>query len=139
MELKLVSAVSSRREVSILFNRVAIMILLYSGHYLAGIGIYNGLFHSTVITHSFDLFIDIIGVIILLFSESCVNSDPVLLVVTPGVIVVYSNADIQKVEILKENKGKSGVYRWTNLVSGKTYVGSGTNLSKRLSVYYNLS
>jgi hypothetical protein len=113
------------------------MILLYSGHYLVGIGIYNGLFHSTVITHSFNLFIDIIGVIILFFSESFVNSDSVLLAVTP--IVVYSNADTQKFEILKENRGKSGVYRWTNLVSGKTYVGSGTNLSKRLSAYYNLS
>jgi hypothetical protein len=63
MVLKLVSAVSSRREVSKLFNRVAIMILLYSSAKGAGIGIYNGLFHSTAITHSFNLFIDIIGVI----------------------------------------------------------------------------
>jgi hypothetical protein len=68
MVLKLVSAVSSRREVSILFNRVAIMILRNSSAVGAGIGIYNGLFHSTVITHSFDLFINIIGVIMLLFT-----------------------------------------------------------------------
>ncbi|MCZ6909896.1 MAG: hypothetical protein O7C56_02255 [Rickettsia endosymbiont of Ixodes persulcatus] len=33
-----------------------------------GIGIYNGLFHSTAITHSFDLFIYIIGAIILLLT-----------------------------------------------------------------------
>jgi len=74
----LVSAVTSRREFTILFNRVAIIILLYSGiigydslyvTYLdTGIGIYNGLFHSTAITHSFDLFIDIIGAIILLLT-----------------------------------------------------------------------
>jgi hypothetical protein len=54
------------------------MILLYSGIiacdslYVScldtGIGIYNGLFHSTAITHSFDLFIYIIGVIILLLT-----------------------------------------------------------------------
>ena len=63
--LLLVNAVTFRREFTILFNRVAIFILLYSGiigHgtlYVTcldtGIGIYNGLFHSTVITHSFDM------------------------------------------------------------------------------------
>jgi group I intron endonuclease len=121
------------------------MILLYSSTGGTGIGIYNCLFHSTAIRHSFDLFISIIGVILLLFSESClawpgVNSTDfasILLVVIP--VTVYSNADIQKVEIIKENRGKSGVYRWTNLVSGKTYVGSGTNLTKRLSAYYSLA
>ena len=74
----LVNAVTLRREFSILFNRVAIFILLYSGiigydslyvTYLdTGIGIYNGLFHSTAITHSFDLFIYIIAPIILLLT-----------------------------------------------------------------------
>jgi NADH-ubiquinone oxidoreductase chain 2 len=73
-----VSAVTSRREFTIFFNRVAIIILLYSGVigydslYITsldtGIGIYNGLFHSTAITHSFDLFIYIIGAIILLLT-----------------------------------------------------------------------
>jgi hypothetical protein len=76
--LLLVNAVTSRREYTILFNRVAIFILLYSGiigHgslYVTcldtGIGIYNGLFHSTAITHSFDLFIYIIAPIILLLT-----------------------------------------------------------------------
>jgi len=76
--LLLVSAVTSRREFTIFFNRVAIIILLYSGIigydslYITsldtGIGIYNGLFHSTAITHSFDLFIYIIGAIILLLT-----------------------------------------------------------------------
>jgi len=74
----LVNAVTFRREFTILFNRVAIFILLYSGiigydslyvTYLdTGIGIYHGLFHSTAITHSFDLFIYIIAPIILLFT-----------------------------------------------------------------------
>jgi len=38
---------------------------------------------------------------------------------------------------LKENKYKSGVYRWINLANNKSYVGSGANLSKRLSHYYS--
>jgi hypothetical protein len=76
--LLLVNAVTFRREFTILFNRVAIFILLYSGiigydslyvTYLDnGIGIYNGLFHSTAITHSFDLFTYIIAPIILLLT-----------------------------------------------------------------------
>jgi len=73
--LLLVNAVTLRRDRSILFNRVAILILLYSGIICydslnitsldTGIGIYGGLFHSTSITHSFDLFICIIGAIVL--------------------------------------------------------------------------
>jgi len=111
--LLLVSAVTCRREI---FNiRVAIIILLgtiaFIIYMLKDTGIYNSLFHTAVITHSLDLFTNIIGIIILLFSpESCGNlTDLYLSVVTP--IVVYSNADLQKSEILKENKGKCGVYR----------------------------
>ena len=73
--LLLVNAVTLRRERSILFNRVAVLILLYSGIICydslnitsldTGIGIYGGLFHSTSITHSFDLFLCIIGAIVL--------------------------------------------------------------------------
>lgn len=39
---------------------------------------------------------------------------------------------------MKENNKKSGVYRWTNKVNGKTYVGSSVLLSRRFLVYYNL-
>ena len=69
--------ITLRRELT-LFNRVAIFILLYSGiigydslyvTYLDnGIGIYNGLFHSTAITHSFVLYTYIIAPIILLLT-----------------------------------------------------------------------
>ena len=55
--------------------------------------------------------------------------------VTP--VKIYSNADTQKETIIKENQGKSGVYRWTNKVTGNIYVGSGVDLSKRLSGYYS--
>lgn len=40
----------------------------------------------------------------------------------------YDNADVQKLLIVSENKGKSGVYRWINKVNGKTYIGSSANL-----------
>jgi NADH-ubiquinone oxidoreductase chain 2 len=76
--LLLVNAVTLRRERSILFNRLAILILLYSGIigfdslYIktldTGIGIFGGLFHSTSITHSFNLFLSIIGAIVLLLT-----------------------------------------------------------------------
>ena len=69
--LLLVNAVTFRRELTIIFNRVAIFILLYSGimcydslfvTYLdTGIGVFNGLFHSTATSHSSDLFIYIIA------------------------------------------------------------------------------
>src|SRR5437588_4258876 len=53
--------------VKIFFNRVAILILLYSGiiYYDTVIGIYGCLFHSTFITYSFALFLCIIGAILL--------------------------------------------------------------------------
>jgi GIY-YIG catalytic domain len=53
--------------------------------------------------------------------------------------VSYENADTQKIEILKANKEKAGIYRWTNKESGKSYVGSAIDLSKRLINYYSLS
>jgi len=63
--LLLANAVTLRREKSILFNRVAILILLYSatlgydslaiGSLDTGIGVFSGLFHSTAITHSMTL------------------------------------------------------------------------------------
>ena len=53
--------------------------------------------------------------------------------------VIYLNADINKKEIFKENNKKSGVYRWTNLNTGFSYVGSSVNLSKRFTSYYSYS
>jgi group I intron endonuclease len=54
-------------------------------------------------------------------------------------IIIYDNADIQKLQVLEENKGKSGVYRWVNKVNGNSYVGSSVNLGKRFINYYNYS
>ena len=44
-------------------------------------------------------------------------------------VKTYGNQDTQKLQIIKENKGKSGVYRWVNLRDGKSYIGSSTNLA----------
>lgn len=45
---------------------------------------------------------------------------------------VYNNLDLDKIDILKENKGKSCVYLLKNLENGKTYIGSSVNLTVRV-------
>ena len=75
LSLLLSNAVTLRRDKSILFSRVAIIILLYSSFialnslyitYLdKGIGLYGGLFHATPSTQIFHIFIFILSAIIL--------------------------------------------------------------------------
>lgn len=50
----------------------------------------------------------------------------------------YSNADTEKELVLNDNKNKSGIYCWTNLESGKKYVGSSINLHRRFITYYSI-
>ena len=52
-------------------------------------------------------------------------------------VVSYSNAYKDKSIIYQENKNKSGIYRWNNLVTGDSYVGSAINLTNRLSNYFS--
>jgi hypothetical protein len=52
--------------------------------------------------------------------------------------MVYTNADLDKESIIKDNKGKAGIYRWINKKNAKTYIGSAVNLTRRLYLYYNL-
>lgn len=54
-------------------------------------------------------------------------------------VLLYSNADTQKHLILSENKEKTGIYLWTNLINGQRYVGSSNNLRKRFWQYYNIN
>jgi len=73
--LLLSNAVTLRRDKSILFSRVAIIVLLYSSliamtslHFTyldRGIGLYGGLFHATSTTQVFHIFIFLISAIIL--------------------------------------------------------------------------
>ena len=48
---------------------------------------------------------------------------------------MYDNIEDKKAEIWKDNKGKSGVYRWINTVTGSSYVGSCTVLNRRIRCY----
>jgi hypothetical protein len=52
-------------------------------------------------------------------------------------IKIYLNAEAEKDKILKENKNKSGIYKWTNLINGKKYIGSAVDLYYRLKFYYS--
>lgn len=54
-------------------------------------------------------------------------------------VVIYNNPDSEKVQILKDNAGKAGVYLWTHLESGKRYIGSAFNIKIRLSLYFNFN
>lgn len=54
-----------------------------------------------------------------------------------SIVVTYNNPILLKSVIYKENLKKAGIYRWTNLISGKTYIGSSSNLSKRFSGYFS--
>lgn len=49
----------------------------------------------------------------------------------------YTNSEKLKAQVLKDNKNKSGIYRWINNLNGNTYVGSAVNLEIRLRSYFN--
>lgn len=52
--------------------------------------------------------------------------------------VVYANTDVDKIQILADNRKRTGVYRWTNKQNGNTYIGSSVNISVRVYTYYSL-
>jgi len=54
-------------------------------------------------------------------------------------IIIYTNVETDKSRILSDNKGLSGVYMWKHEESGKIYIGSAVDLSKRFSLYFSKS
>lgn len=50
---------------------------------------------------------------------------------------VYENFKEDRIKIVKEEKGRSGVYLLINKVNNHTYVGSSTNLASRMRNYLN--
>jgi len=40
---------------------------------------------------------------------------------------------------MKDNKNKSGIYKWKNLVNDKQYIGSSNNLRIRFQSYFNIN
>lgn len=67
-----------------------------------------------------------------LYSTDSTSSSPLI------PVIKYANADIDKLLVLKETKGKAGVYKWVNLENGKSYIGSSVNLSRRFRDYYSI-
>jgi len=47
--------------------------------------------------------------------------------------------DREKFNILKENKGKTGIYMFQNIINRQRYIGSGQDLCTRLLFYYSNS
>jgi len=54
-------------------------------------------------------------------------------------IKFYEDAYSMKKSIIKDNKNKSGIYKWTNKISNDVYIGQSIDLSKRFIRYFNLS
>ncbi len=50
-------------------------------------------------------------------------------------IITYLNSDLEKDKAIKQNKNKAGIYRLTNIVNNKNYIGSSINLSRRFKEY----
>lgn len=53
-------------------------------------------------------------------------------------VATYENAKLKEKQIMQENKGKTGIYRWVNKINGKTYVGSAVEIVVRLYAYYSV-
>ena len=51
--------------------------------------------------------------------------------------MIYDNAETEKSKILSDNKGKPAIYLWRDKKSGKIYIGSAVDLSKRMHSYYS--
>lgn len=51
-------------------------------------------------------------------------------------VKIYDDAQESKSDMLKDFKNKVIIYMWFNKITGKVYIGSSSNGSKRLSTYY---
>jgi hypothetical protein len=56
-----------------------------------------------------------------------------------NLINIYEDAYAMKKDILKENKGKSGIYMLTNKLTKDIYIGQSEDISNRFRNYFNLS
>jgi hypothetical protein len=52
-------------------------------------------------------------------------------------IVVYNNFKGERIQLIKDQKNKVGVYCLVNLTNGHIYIGSSTNIASRMRNYLN--
>ncbi len=50
----------------------------------------------------------------------------------------YNNANTMKQKILKDNKGKAGIYRWIRRDANKSYIGLTVDIKERMSKYFSV-
>jgi group I intron endonuclease len=87
----------------------------------------GGLFQTTLLSQSCLYHADYISLLY--------NAHNTSLLLIP---ITYLNSDVNKLEILTNNKNRSGIYQWIHKDSGKTYVGSAYNLSQRIGQYFSI-
>lgn len=80
------------------------------------------------------------------------NSEEVLAVVPVSVALVpdsknkitmvprmsYNDTGAMKIYILKNNKGKAGIYRCIRIMAGKSYIGSTGDIHERMANYFSI-
>jgi len=59
--------------------------------------------------------------------------------VSSNSVKLYENAFTMRKLILKENKGKSGIYMFTNKLTNDKYIGQSIDLTKKFMHYFNIS
>jgi uncharacterized membrane protein len=112
-------------------ERLSINILFYIAQLFILINITKE-FTSTILLFQINITKEFTS-IILLFQINLIY----LTVCVP--VMINLNVDLDKLQILKDNKSKAGIYFFTNNITGKIYVGSSYNLSKRLRLYFSLN
>ena len=118
-------------------NRVAFIRLLYLGLIVwvlllvSEVGVLEGLsWVTTFFIEGKEFYIDLV------YGE--LNFSNIFsYIVSP--IVMYSNADTIKEKIISDNRNLAGVYRWTNTLNPKSYVGSSVSLTTRFLQYFRYS
>jgi group I intron endonuclease len=115
---------------TILIHRSAFLIFLFLSLLAPdsswSIEILGGLFQTSQL---FQIPISILGGLSLI-------DEPYIFLLS-SISIVYTNADSDKPKVLADNKGKAGIYQWKHNESGKIYIGSAFDLSKRFSLYYS--
>ena len=52
-------------------------------------------------------------------------------------LIIYENSLLNKKNIYKDNKDKSGIYRWINKITNESYIGSSHNFTRRFQVFFS--